>query len=526
MEYIPKNVLDTVNQTVNTVAHKVPYGYGDKAVGLVTSYYGKYQNESAHKAALQAYNLRLAQGAVARGEALSVYPDWCDHGSRLFARACESWLDAPIWSTVLILDAVALWLILCMLYRQRQQNVEDRQARRGVPKNVRLRRAWGKVHAAVRQAAYNATLEDASRGAGCSGDKSARWKKAFDEVAKARDHRKKYMWKKDYDLMATMGRGMGPVVMCICCTIILYEAHAWFTLVLPYFRMPTRLYYIVALVTAVLPFRIFLDYFRTSFTDPGSPQAVSPRGANGAVGQDNGDIELGCESTEVKKCHKCRGPKPRRTHHCKICRKCVLKMDHHCPFVNNCVGLRNHRFFILFLLELVIACSILVAIMFPQLLGALRSHPGQTLANRVHVITVFAVALIVDSMLAPFFYFHMQLVIVNETTLENMKSRNQKTDHIMKQKQLEFQKKQAEKAGDSAKIQEIDKQLAEGAAKESERRKAADMEVAKYSQSSFFQNYTEVFGKPPVAIQKHVEALLEWFNPSPTKKSQYKMRTV
>lgn len=120
----------------------------------------------------------------------------------------------------------------------------------------------------------------------------------------------------------------------------------------------------------------------------------------------------------------------------------------------------------------------------------------------------------------------MQLVIVNETTLENMKSRSQKTDHIMKMKQLEFKKKQAEKAGDSVEIEKIDKQLAEDTAKETERRKNADMEAAKYSQGSFFQNYTEVFGKPPAAVQKHVEALLEWFNPSPTKKSQYKMRTV
>merc|ERR1719502_92061 len=99
--------------------------------------------------------------------------------------------------------------------------------------------------------------------------------------------------------------------------------------------------------------------------------------------------------------------------------------------------------------------------MIPQLIVSLRAHPGQTLANRVHVITVFAVALIADSMLAPFFYFHMQLVIVNETTLENMKSRNQKMEHKMKQKQLEFQKKKAEKAGDTEKMEEIDKQLAE-----------------------------------------------------------------
>lgn len=521
--------VDTLNQTVANVAHRVPYGYGDKAVNMASAYYIDYQNASDHKAAVQAYNLRLAQLAVARGDAISVYPDWCDHGSRFFAGVCEQFLDAPIWSSVLVLDVIALWLIFCMLYRQRQQNTEDRHARQAVPKQLRVKRAWSNLKAAVQLSAYNATLEAASRGAGCSGDKSARWKKAFEEVAKARDHRKKYQWKKDYDLMAVMGRGMGPVVMCICCTLISYEVHAWFTLVLPSFGLPPRLHLLVALVSAVVPFRIFLDYFRTSFTDPGSPQAVS-RGAPGTVEMQQmaeGDIELACRD-EVKKCHKCQGPKPRRAHHCKICRKCVLKMDHHCPFVNNCVGLRNHRFFILFLLELVIGCSILVALMVPQLLGALRSYPGQTLAHRVHVITVFAVALIADSMLAPFFYFHMQLVIVNETTLENMKTRSQKMDHIMKTKQLEFARRKAEKADDSAKMAEIDKQMADASAKETARCQAEAEEAARYSQGSFMSNYTEVFGAPPAAVQKQVEAVLEWFNPSPVKRSPsaYKMRTV
>jgi len=48
-------------------------------------------------------------------------------------------------------------------------------------------------------------------------------------------------------------------------------------------------------------------------------------------------------------CKKCNRQRPERCHHCKVCDRCVLKMDHHCPWVANCVGLRNQKYFYLFL---------------------------------------------------------------------------------------------------------------------------------------------------------------------------------
>lgn len=508
-----------------TVAHRVPYGYGDWAVAFVTNRWAQYVKDSAAREITEAHRLRLAEEAVARGDQLSVYPDWCDHGSSLFAYVCEQYIDSPIWCTVFVLDGVAIWLIICILRRQHEQNSEERRARSAVQGAARARRLWKRLSAVARVASLGLKWSEAS-----SGDRAAHWRKSYEEVAKARDNRKKYLWKKDFDLMGVMGRGLGPVVMLFCSLLILYETHSWFTVILPHFGLPPRCFFLVACVTAIVPGRIYLDYFRTSFTDPGNPQAVSPRGgAVGATcqGQQEGDIELaGPESSEVKKCFKCGGPKPRRCHHCKVCRRCVLKMDHHCPFVNNCVGLRNHRFFILFLLELVIGCSALLVFALPQLLSALRNAPQQTLAHRVHVISTFAVALIANSMLSPFFYFHMQLVIINETTLENMKGRNFRMEQRMKQKQLQRSLEKAEKAGDSQKAEEIKAESQAQAAKDDAQRKHLAEEKLRYSRGSFIENFSEVFGAPPAAWRKRVEAVLEWFNPAPKSGAAPKKRSA
>ncbi|KAG6550600.1 hypothetical protein Mapa_007853 [Marchantia paleacea] len=55
-------------------------------------------------------------------------------------------------------------------------------------------------------------------------------------------------------------------------------------------------------------------------------------------------------------CDYCQTPKPASAHHCRKCGTCVMDMDHHCPFIGNCVGANNHRYFILFLLYIVISC--------------------------------------------------------------------------------------------------------------------------------------------------------------------------
>jgi hypothetical protein len=53
-------------------------------------------------------------------------------------------------------------------------------------------------------------------------------------------------------------------------------------------------------------------------------------------------------------CFYCKVIKSIKTFHCMICGKCVEKFDHHCVYINNCLGYRNHKYFILLIVFLIL----------------------------------------------------------------------------------------------------------------------------------------------------------------------------
>ena len=73
-------------------------------------------------------------------------------------------------------------------------------------------------------------------------------------------------------------------------------------------------------------------------------------------------------------CKVCKDIKPLRTHHCSICGLCIIKMDHHCPWINNCIGQNNHRYFLLFLLHILLYTMLLTIFILPILLSKKRKN--------------------------------------------------------------------------------------------------------------------------------------------------------
>ena len=52
---------------------------------------------------------------------------------------------------------------------------------------------------------------------------------------------------------------------------------------------------------------------------------------------------------QKRPCKTCNIIRPPKTSHCVICDNCIMELDHHCFYISNCVGVRNRKYFILFL---------------------------------------------------------------------------------------------------------------------------------------------------------------------------------
>lgn len=63
-------------------------------------------------------------------------------------------------------------------------------------------------------------------------------------------------------------------------------------------------------------------------------------------------------------CKTCHILRPPRSFHCSDCGVCIEVHDHHCPWVGTCIGLRNTRYFVLFLINASLLCFVSFLICF------------------------------------------------------------------------------------------------------------------------------------------------------------------
>ncbi|KMZ71595.1 putative Zinc finger protein [Zostera marina] len=140
------------------------------------------------------------------------------------------------------------------------------------------------------------------------------------------------------------------------------------------------------------------------------------------------DVEINGYIVKVKFCDTCLLYRLPRASHCSICNNCVQRFDHHCPWVGQCIGLRNYRFFYLFISSATFLSLYIFVISWLNIIY-LRKHYGSIfLAMRGEILSL---ALIIYTFMGVWFVggltvFHFYLIITNQTTYESFRYQYEK----------------------------------------------------------------------------------------------------
>ncbi|XP_026664451.2 probable protein S-acyltransferase 7 [Phoenix dactylifera] len=149
-----------------------------------------------------------------------------------------------------------------------------------------------------------------------------------------------------------------------------------------------------------------------------------------SIGSRSRRISVSGVEVKVKYCRICKIFRPPRSCHCTVCDNCVEKFDHHCPWISQCIGLRNYRYYLMFIFSDLVFFIYIFAFSSWRIrrkmvntgsgvFGVIQSAP------EIFALAVFSFVSI--WFLGGLLVFHAYLITLNQTARENFKQRYAKS---------------------------------------------------------------------------------------------------
>uniref|UniRef100_J3N5T4 S-acyltransferase n=1 Tax=Oryza brachyantha TaxID=4533 RepID=J3N5T4_ORYBR len=144
------------------------------------------------------------------------------------------------------------------------------------------------------------------------------------------------------------------------------------------------------------------------------------------------DVTVNGFTVKVKFCETCLRYRPPRSSHCSICNNCVEKFDHHCPWVGQCIGLRNYRYFFLFVATSTFLCIFVFIFSWINVYYESGDNGGsiwKALRKETYSFVLIIYTFLVVWFVGGLTVFHLYLISTNQTTYENFRYRYDKKDN-------------------------------------------------------------------------------------------------